>query len=119
RAHPATDSSAEHTALGGDAEGPFVVGHVGLADAPDLGWVLAQVLALGPDPGGREEVQLVVGPGAALLDVHRGRPLVDVVHPAQSLREHGAISLDRRAVASLEPVSVVVAAQERALHLAR
>ena len=81
-------------------------------DPAHLGGVLAQVLTLGAHPHRRGEVQLVVGLLAALLDVH-GRGLAgEVVHPAQSLREHGAVRLDRGAVALLEAVARVVAAQE-------
>src|SRR5207245_4248094 len=59
------------------------------------------------------------GLAAALLHVHGGRLVVDVVHPAKTLREDRAVGLDRGSIASLHAVAVVVAAHERALYLGR
>src|SRR5919106_2167305 len=107
----ATDADAEPFALGLEVE--YELGVLDrLSDAPDLGRVLAQMLSLGPDAHGRSEVQGVVGAAGPLLHVDRGGLLEPVIHPAEALREHRAVRLDGHALALLEPVAGVVAAQE-------
>src|SRR5918999_704890 len=92
----AADPGAEVSALGLEVEDELrVLDRLG--DAPDLGRVLAQMLALGADPHRRGEVECVVGAAGALLHVHRRRLVEPVVHPAQALREDGAVRLDGHA----------------------
>src|SRR5205085_5806260 len=115
--HQAPHASAEGAARGLDVECPFIVRNVRGYHSAHLSWVLAQMPALGPDGHRRIHLQLVVGLGPAMLHIHGRRLTVDVVHPAETLREHRAVRLDRLAVALHKAVARVVAAQEGILRL--
>src|SRR5690348_1109621 len=65
----------------------------------------------------REEIQLVVPSACAVLDVHRARLTGEVEQPADAKGEDLAVRLHRQALPPLEPVSGVVAAEERSARL--
>src|SRR5918999_211987 len=89
----ATNAGAEGPTLCLEVEAPFrSLGR--LADAANLCGVLAEVLPRGAHPHCRGKIERVVGAPRALLHIDRGRLVEPVVHPAQALREHGAVGLN-------------------------